>query len=346
MSALEHSVKKTVMSVETLKSSTPQISLDSIRQPVGRDLEATDALIQEYLFSEVPLIQDIVQHILQSGGKRIRPLLVLLISRALNYSGAEHIELATVIEFIHTATLLHDDVVDESLLRRGRKTANALWDNQATVLTGDFLYSRAFQLLAKRSNVPITQLLAQTTNAIAEGELWQLMNRGDTQLSEQHYFKVIHYKTAQLFAAAAAAGCRVATEDKQLHDSAYRYGEYLGLAFQLIDDLLDYTADTQEMGKNSGDDLADGKMTLPLIYALQHTDEPTNSLIKKAIQQQDVDQLSLIKEIIKDTGAIQYTQQHALHYAQLANAELTSFPPSEACTALHKLTNFVVQRHF
>ena len=319
-------------------------SLDSIRQSVKTELEATNQLIQAQLFSEVPLIQNIVQHIIQSGGKRIRPLLVLLIAKALDYEGGENIELATVIEFIHTATLLHDDVVDESLLRRGRKTANAIWDNKASVLAGDFLYSRAFQLLAKRSNVPVTKLLAETTNAIAEGELWQLMNRDDANLAEEHYFKVIHYKTAKLFAAAAAIGAMIASDDTAIQYAAYNYGKHLGIAFQLIDDLLDYTSDAETLGKNIGDDLADGKMTLPLIHALQHCDTNTVERIKSALKNHDLQELELIKTVIANTNAIHYTQQKAQEHIQMANESLQALPSSTALEALQELAHFTLTR--
>lgn len=331
------------MSIDTLGQ---QLSLNQIRQVVSGELEATNQLIQAQLFSEVPLIQEIVQHIIESGGKRVRPLLVLLVAKALHYHGEEHIELAAVIEFIHTATLLHDDVVDESLLRRGRKTANALWDNKATVLTGDFLYSRAFQLLAKRSNIPVTKLLADTTNAIAEGEIWQLMNREDANLSEAHYFKIIHYKTAKLFGAAARIGALIASDDSKLHQAAEDYGTHLGMAFQIIDDVLDYTSNAAEMGKNVGDDLADGKITLPLIYALQQSDFKTAAQIKLAIKEHDLSQLDLIKTIIADTHAIHYSQQYALDHIQLAFAALETFPKSTAHKALHDLAKFVVGRNF
>ncbi|HYF97943.1 MAG TPA: polyprenyl synthetase family protein [Coxiellaceae bacterium] len=319
-------------------------SLDIIRQSVRMELEATDQLIQTQLFSEVPLIKNIVQHIIQSGGKRIRPLIVLLLAKALNYEGEENIELATVIEFIHTATLLHDDVVDESLLRRGRQTANAIWDNKASVLAGDFLYSRAFQLLAKRSNVPVTKLLAETTNAIAEGELWQLMNRDDANLTEEHYFKVIHYKTAKLFAAAAAIGAMIASDNTAIRQAAYNYGKHLGIAFQLIDDLLDYTSDAETLGKNIGDDLADGKMTLPLIYALQQSDTNTTERIKSAFKNHNLQELELIKTVIANTNAIHYTQQKAWEHIQMANVSLQALPSSTVLEALQELTHFTLTR--
>ena len=332
------------MSTELLD--THKLSLSSIREVVGRKLEATNQLIQAQLFSEVPLIQSIVQHIIQSGGKRTRPLIVLLIASALNYQGEEDLELATVIEFIHTATLLHDDVVDESLLRRGQKTANALWDNKASVLAGDFLYSRAFQLLAKRSNVPITKLLAETTNAIAEGELWQLMNRDDANLSEAHYFKIIYYKTAKLFEAAAAIGALIATQDLKQQQAAHCYGKELGIAFQLIDDLLDYTGDAASLGKNIGDDLADGKMTLPLIYALEHSDEQLAAQIKAVLKDHNLKHLELIQQAITQSNAIQYTREKAQAHIHTAIKALEIFPDSAAKNALIALAEFTVGRDY
>ncbi len=329
-----------------LMSSTPKISLQAIRECVLPELASTDQLIQDQLFSDVPLIQTIVQHIIQSGGKRLRPLLVLLTARALNYSGAEHIELATVIEFIHTATLLHDDVVDESKLRRGKKTANAIWDNQASVLTGDFLYSRAFQLLAKRSNVPVTKLLAETTNTIAEGEILQLMNRDDTNVSEKDYRRVIHYKTAKLFEAAAGIGAMIATDDASLQKAAMDFGKHLGMAYQIIDDLLDYTASAETMGKNVGDDLAEGKITLPLICALERIDPQEAQRIKSALQTHDLSELTFIQKIISETQSIKYTQQCAAQEIELAKTALSQFPPSLYRTALQTLAEFVAQRNY
>ncbi len=332
------------MSTDTLN--THAVNLDKIKQVVKSELVATDQLIQAQLFSEVPLIQEIVQHIIQSGGKRIRPLVVLLIVKALNYQGDEHIELASVIEFIHTATLLHDDVVDESLLRRNQKTANAIWDNKASVLAGDFLYSRAFQLLAKRSNVPVTKLLAEATNTIAEGELWQLMNRDDANLSEGHYFKVIYYKTAKLFEAAAVIGALISSNDKQLQTAAHTYGKNLGIAFQLIDDLLDYTSDATTLGKNVGDDLADGKMTLPLIYALQHCGTKMAEHIKDKLKNHNLQELQLIQTAILETNAIQYTQKCAEQHIQLALNALQSFPDNAAKNALIQLAQFTFTRNY
>ncbi|CAN7950639.1 unnamed protein product, partial [Ixodes hexagonus] len=227
-------------------------------------------LILSELSSRVPLVQTITHHIVQSGGKRLRPLVVLLTARACGYNkGVEHQELAAIIEFIHTATLLHDDVIDKSDLRRGEKTAHAIWGNQASVLVGDFLYSRAFQILARRSNIPVMKVLANTTNQIAEGEVWQLMNQNDPNIDETTYYEVIRRKTAQLFSAGTEIGAIIGTEEEPLRKAMTAFGLHLGLAYQIIDDLLDYSEDASELDKNVGDDLAEGKATLPLIYAKQ-----------------------------------------------------------------------------
>lgn len=325
----------------------PVIDLEAIRQPVIADLKAVDALICNKLISNVPLIQDITQHIIASGGKRLRPLLVVLSARALACrDDKEHLELAAIIEFVHTATLLHDDVVDESHLRRGQKTANALWGNQASVLVGDFLYSRAFQILSRRANVPVMIVLANTTNAIAEGEVLQLMNRNDPEISENIYMQVIHNKTAKLFESATEVGAIVATDNTAHHKAMAAYGLHLGLAFQIVDDVLDYTASADTMGKNVGDDLNEGKATLPLIYALKNTDKATATLIQKTIECGGLEDWNQIMQAIRDTKACEYSIGIAKQHADKALDALAEIPDSAFKQSLVDLVAFVVARTY
>lgn len=247
--------------------------LKALRAPIEKELQAVDALMAQELCSTIPLIQTVTERIIQCGGKRLRPLLVLLCAKACGYDhDTEHHELATVVEFIHTATLLHDDVVDSSELRRGSQTSNSLFGNPVSVLVGDFLYSRAFQILAKRNNIPVMKLLAHTTNQISEGEVWQLMNRHDPDIDERTYLEVIRRKTAELFAVSAKIGAIIGTQNTSLYPILFDFGLHLGMAYQIIDDLMDYTADVKVMGKNIGDDLAEGKVTLPLIFARLNSD--------------------------------------------------------------------------
>lgn len=321
--------------------------LTRIRAVVTDDLIAVDRLIIQELSSDIQLIQEITQHILQGGGKRLRPLVVLLCARASGYQpGIEHQELAAIIEFVHTATLLHDDVVDESKLRRGRQTANAIWGNQASVLVGDFLYSRAFQLLTQRSNVPIMKILATTTNAIAEGEVMQLMNRHDTTLTEDGYFAVIYRKTAKLFESAAEAGAILGSQNRAFQTNMAKFGLNLGLAFQIIDDVLDYTAKSTVIGKNIGDDLMEGKMTLPLIYALNQVNAADAAIIHQAIQQGSTPNLSPILQIIEASGAFDYCLKTAYHYGNLALAALSDMPNNPYKEALHELVHFAIERSY
>ena len=258
-------------------------SLEAIRAPIARDLEEVDAVIRRRLASEVVLIRTIAQYIVASGGKRLRPALVLLSASAFGQSPVERHELAAVIEFIHTATLLHDDVVDESSLRRGRKTANAEFGNAASVLVGDFLYSRAFQMIVEAGSLRVMKVLADATNVIAEGEVLQLLNVHDPDTDEESYLRVIRYKTAKLFEAATQVGAIIGGASREAEAALADYGMHLGTAFQLIDDVLDYSGDLQETGKNLGDDLAEGKPTLPLIHALRESDGRTSALIRAAI---------------------------------------------------------------
>jgi len=321
--------------------------LNQVRASVAAEMRGVDALIVNELVSDIPLIQLITQHIVQSGGKRLRPLCVLLSARAIGYQGErEHLELAAIIEFVHTATLLHDDVVDESNKRRGRDTANALWGNQASVLVGDFLYSRAFQLLTRRSNVPIMQVLANTTNHIAEGEVLQLMNRNDPHVSEATYLSIIRRKTAELFSAATQVGAMLRCNDAKIWQSMADYGLNLGMAFQIIDDLLDYTADSEQLGKNIGDDLNEGKATMPLIYAMQHTDAHTADLIRHSIQHGGLDNLPAITKAMQESNAFAYTRSRAAAFASQAKSALNDLPESQYKNALLDLVEFALLRAY
>lgn len=320
--------------------------LECIRAPVAKDLEALDTLILSELHSDVPLIREITEHIVKSGGKRLRPLLVILFARACGHTdGNAHLELAAIIEFVHTATLLHDDVIDNSALRRGRKTANAIWGNQASVLIGDFLYSRAFQMLTRRAHVAIMQALANTTNAIAEGEVLQLMNCRNATVSAAQYFAVIEQKTATLFASAAEIGAML-TADNATANSAAQYGLHLGFAFQIIDDLLDYAAVTTKTGKNIGDDLAEGKPTLPLIYTLQHCDAAMQTTIRNAIEQADTTALYDIVNAMQAVDAFAHCHAVAKSHLDQAASALAVLPASPYKTALLSLLPFVLNREF
>lgn len=333
------------------QTTTSQQSIDllnKIRECVTADLLAVDDLIVNQLFSDIPLIQQITRHIIAGGGKRLRPLLVLLSAKAGGYQqGNEHHELAAIIEFVHTATLLHDDVVDASKMRRGQQTANDRWGNQASVLVGDFLYSRSFQMLTRRSNIPIMQVLSDTTNAIAEGEVLQLMNCHDPDISEQAYYDVIHRKTAKLFESSAQIGAMLATTltENQIKSLA-EYGLQLGMAFQIIDDLLDYTANENTIGKHIGDDLAEGKATLPLIYTMANGTAKQTAHIKQAIEQGGLDDLSIILKSLAQTNAHGYCIQQAKTYARKALRSLQCIPESPYREALINLIHFVVNRGY
>jgi len=311
-----------------------------------QDMDNVDALIVEQLQSDVALINQIGHYIVAGGGKRMRPLLTVLAARALNYQGEEHIKLAAIIEFIHTSTLLHDDVVDESSLRRGRDTANALFGNAASVLVGDFLYSRSFQLMTQLKNLEVMEILADATNIIAEGEVLQLLNCQDPDTTEERYLQVIYCKTAKLFEAATRLGAVISQQPKHIEKAMQEYGKYLGTAFQLIDDLLDYTADSLEMGKNAGDDLAEGKPTLPLLYAMHNGNEEQKELIRKVIENADGrEQLEIVVEAMQQTGALEYCRQAAQAEADKAVLALSPLPESEEKQALIALAYLAVQRN-
>lgn len=320
-------------------------TLTEIRDLMQDDITANNQLIVASLQSDVALINQISQYIIHSGGKRLRPLLVMLMSRALGYQGTEHHEAAAIIEFIHTATLLHDDVVDESALRRGNKTANNVFGNAASVLTGDFLYSRAFQLMVGIGKMQIMGVLADATNKIAEGEVLQLLNCNNPDIDEAQYMHVIYCKTAKLFEAGCEVGTLLTTQDQALLNAVKAYGTHLGNAFQIADDVLDYTSDAETMGKNIGDDLAEGKTTLPVIYALTHTSADQSQLIREAIEQGAHPRMDEIIEVIKQSGAIDYAQQRAHQEADLAIASIASLDDSPYKEALIALAHLSVARN-
>ncbi|OAI48698.1 octaprenyl diphosphate synthase [Gammaproteobacteria bacterium SCGC AG-212-F23] len=320
--------------------------LAKIRSVVQSDIEETDVFIGNELRSEVPLINEMVTHIISCGGKRIRPLLVLLAARAFDHQQKQHIQLAAAIELIHTATLLHDDVVDNSTLRRGQETANTLWGNKASVLVGDFLYSRAFQLIVKLQNLTILNIFSNATNLIAEGEVLQLINCNNPATSEAAYFEVIQRKTGKLFEVAAQTGAALSNYTVQQMHAMQQYGMQLGIAYQLIDDALDYKSSTAETGKNIGNDLAEGKPTLPLIYALQKAKPNEIKLIQNAIQTSSDKDLNAILSIIESTGAIEYTANTAKQRIQEANTMLSHIPDSPYRKSLYELAEFVVERSY
>lgn len=318
--------------------------MQQARAVVADEFSAVNQLIIDQLHSNVPLVENIGHYIVDAGGKRLRPMLVLLSGGACNKLNNQHITLAAVIEFIHTATLLHDDVVDLSTLRRGRPTANATWGNASSVLVGDFLYTRAFQLLVSLNNMTLMSLLADVTNAIAEGEVLQLTKAGDPDTSEEDYFQVIKHKTAVLFAAATAGSAMLAECPQPQIDHYYHYGLHLGLAFQLIDDVLDYTGDTQEMGKNIGDDLSEGKPTLPLIYVMNHGNTEQKQLVRNAITHKSNDDIEGICKAVTDSGALDYTRQWAIDHSQKAKSFISSLPDSQYKQALTRLTDIAIAR--
>ncbi|HED33485.1 MAG TPA: octaprenyl diphosphate synthase [Gammaproteobacteria bacterium] len=322
------------------------MQVDKIRALVADDMKAVDQVIQARLSSDVVLVNQLSQYIVNSGGKRLRPLLSLMASRAYGYEGSHHHTLAAIIEFIHTATLLHDDVVDESELRRGRKTANALFGNAASVLVGDFLYSRAFEMMVDVGKMQVMQILAETTNVIAEGEVMQLMNCHDADTTEQRYLDVIHAKTAKLFEAATRLGAVLCERPKNEEHAMAAYGMHLGTAFQLIDDVLDYSSSSEEMGKNVGDDLAEGKPTLPLIYAMRNGTPAQSDIVRKAIEEGGLEYLDEVMEAIRQTGAIEYTEETARQEAQLAIRQLAHLPDSEYSQAMQDLAKYAVDRSF
>jgi octaprenyl-diphosphate synthase len=324
-------------------------NLQSILTPISGDMQSLNEVIRTRLSSDVALINQISAYIIEAGGKRIRPALLLLTSQAIA-NGApiqHHLDMAAVVEFIHTATLLHDDVVDESNLRRGRATANAAFGNAASVLVGDFLYSRAFQMMVAPNEIKILQILADATNTIAEGEVLQLMNMHDPDVNEERYMQVIHYKTGKLFEASSALGALLAKATPEQFQAAEAYGRHIGTTFQLVDDILDYTASAEQMGKNAGDDLREGKPTLPLIYLLEHGTPDQKALIKTAIEQAEELPDNMFQQVyaaIMASQAISYTEEVAKREAQLAKDCLNCFPNNAAKESLLKLCDYSLQR--
>ena len=316
---------------------------DCVRQLAAADMAGVDSLIRDRLRSDVALVNQIAEHIVGGGGKRLRPLLHVLGARASGYTGAAHLQLAAVIEFIHTSTLLHDDVVDESGLRRGRKTANALWGNAASVLVGDFLYSRSFQLMVELEDMRVLQILANTTNAIAEGEVLQLLSVGNPDTDEAAYNRFIERKTAVLFAAACQLGGVLAQAPAPLCDALWRYGLELGFAFQIADDLLDYTSDSATLGKNIGDDLAEGKVTLPLIYALRAAPPQRAGILRDAIRNGH-GPLEEVQAILNDCGVLPEVRVRAEAHAARAHDALAPLPSGVYRDALAALVDYAIER--
>ncbi len=305
-----------------------------------------DQVIRARLHSEVALVRQVSEYIIHSGGKRLRPALVVLSARAMGHDGTQHHELAAVVEFIHTATLLHDDVVDASALRRGRDTANALFGNSASVLVGDFLYSRAFQMMVAQHNMRVMEVLSDATNIIAEGEVLQLMNCNDPDIDEAAYLRVIRYKTAKLFEAAGRLGAIVQGAGEEQEQALGDYGMHLGTAFQIIDDVLDYSGNSEVIGKNVGDDLAEGKPTLPLIFAMKHGTPEQAEIIRNAIKEGDAARFGEILAIVHSTGALAHAKMQAEAEAELARTALTKIPDSQYKAALLELSAFAVSRDF
>lgn len=323
------------------------MSLEKIRNLLSTELTATDELIKQQLNSSIPLISELGQHIIDSGGKRLRPMLVLLGTKLFGYADDQAaIELAAVIELIHTATLLHDDVVDGSDMRRGRRTANTIWDNAISVLVGDFLYSRTFQMMVAVGSMPVMEVLASATNIMAEGEVLQLQNRNNPHTTEQQYMDVVSYKTGTLFKAAAQLGAVLCEQPPESIAAMGQYGLELGIAFQLVDDALDYGSSAVEIGKNIGDDLAEGKPTLPLIHVLQQGNAEQKRMITEAIIRGESSHFTEILQAITATDALDYTYQVARQRAANAIAALDYLPDSQYKEALIALAQFAVERRF
>jgi octaprenyl-diphosphate synthase len=322
------------------------MDIDQIRALSNDDMQAVNQLIQQQVDSDVALINQLGFYIVNSGGKRLRPLLTVLSARAMGIDNNDHHTLAAIVEFIHTATLLHDDVVDESTMRRGRETANAIFGNQASVLVGDFLYTRSFQMMVSLKRMRVMEILSEATNQIAEGEVLQLMNCNDASTTEARYFDVIYGKTARLFEAATQLAAVLTDQDEHIEHAMQEYGKHLGTAFQLADDILDYMADSEEMGKNAGDDLAEGKPTLPLLYAMWHAkNEEDKILIQEAIEQSNgLPHLTRIQRIMEETGALDYTRECAQKEVQMAIDSLNAINDSEYKEALIALAHISIER--
>ncbi len=345
MATLSGMIPSLMSNLMQVAEKTPDsVSFDDIAALATGDMRAVDQLISASLESDVALVSQVSQYIVMSGGKRLRPLIVLLAARALGYEGEQHVRAATIIEFIHTATLLHDDVVDSSSRRRGQDSANTVFGNQASVLVGDFLYSRAFQMMVDIGDMRVMQILADATNTIAAGEVMQLMNVHDPDTTEADYRQVIYRKTARLFEAGSQITAVLSGQNAAIEASMIDYGRHLGTAFQLVDDALDYAASAEELGKNIGDDLAEGKATLPLIYAMQKASAADKKIIRNAIVEGGLEQLDRISAIIESTGALKYTADRAQEAADLSIEALGGIPDSDYKQALINIAELSIQR--
>lgn len=328
--------------MQTAQPTTPPIKV--IQSRIAEELETTNKTILEQIECGIPLVREVAEHLINSGGKRARPTIVLLVAKALDFQGTEHITLSTIVEFIHTATLFHDDVIDGSEMRRGKLTANHIWDNTTSVLVGDFLYSRSIQLTASLANQEITEVFADTTNKLVQGEILQMHNAGNTAIGLEDYFETIRRKTAYLFAAATKSAAIISQAPVQQQQALYEYGLNLGIAFQLADDALDFNGDQAELGKNVGDDLAEGKLTLPLIHALQHANADQKQVLTEAIKNKNTENLPGIISILQDTKALIATQQLAEEYTNKAIGNLSCLDESTYKEALIELARFVTLR--
>jgi octaprenyl-diphosphate synthase len=320
------------------------IRLNQISEPVSEDLVSVDRHINSQIASDVGLIREMGAYLIMAGGKRLRPITLLLATKVLNYRGTDHITLAAVIELIHTATLMHDDVVDNSGLRRGRRTGNAVWGNAASILVGDFIYSRCFEMMVTVNRMRVMEIMASTTNAIAEGEVMQLLHLNSPDIGENEYFGMIERKTARLFRSSTKLAAVLAGVDESTEGALAAYGLNLGIAFQISDDLLDYGPASPNLGKNPGDDLAEGKCTLPLIHALKNGTKKDKRLLRSAIENGDRGKIQEIREIIKSTGSIEYTSRRAREYAAAAKSQLNKLPESIFLSSLRNLADFSVSR--
>ncbi|MCU5773421.1 octaprenyl diphosphate synthase [Erwiniaceae bacterium BAC15a-03b] len=323
------------------------MNIEQINELTAQDMAAVNETILEQLNSDVSLINQLGYYIISGGGKRIRPMIAVLAARAINYTGKQHVTVAALIEFIHTATLLHDDVVDESDMRRGKATANAAFGNAASVLVGDFIYTRAFQMMTSLGSLRVLALMSEAVNVIAEGEVLQLMNCNDPDITEESYMRVIYSKTARLFEAAAQSSAILADASEAQEKALQDYGRYIGTAFQLIDDLLDYSADGQTLGKNVGDDLSEGKPTLPLLHAMQHGNPEQAAMIRKAIEEGNGRHLlEPVLETMRQCGSLEWTRSRAEQEADKAITALKALPESPSRSALEALAHMSVQREF
>lgn len=317
--------------------------LASIKKPLEPEFKAIDALITKQLENQLELTQEVCEYIINSGGKRLRPLMLVLTAKVLGYQGEQHIKLAAILEFLHTATLLHDDVIDHSELRRNRETANSVWDNETSILMGDFLHALSFDMIVSTEDINVMKVFARATNTVINGEIIQLIWRKNPLIQESSYKEIIQFKTARLFSAATEIGALISNCSEQDVRAMETYGNEFGIAYQLIDDMLDYTGSTEKIGKNIGDDLAEGKLTLPLIYALQNGSPAQTKIIRQAITREGTDQLGSVLEVMTKTGALKYTHQQAKAHGQRALTVLKQLPPNLPLNPLRELIHFVLE---